>query len=592
MSTAAASSGDAALEAAQAKLESLRDRDAILDLFFAHATTIFRFTVLFVVRDNVAHGRDVDGLGAPSGLVTRLAIPLHEGGVLAQGVELRRPVVVSPAADGADAALMGQLGRAMPLAVLAPVVVRGRVVALLLGEGTSPSIRADAEARGVSPAERARDAMAPWAASVGDAFETLIIARKSEDGAPASGVASLRRPLRAREPERAPAPARPAGLSSMLLFIGAGVVGAAAILAFAAWLYLSERGPTLDAVSGSRLPGWPAAVELGPAIEQARAASGLGAAAELLAVRGRLAPGGRLDVSKAPDGARRALSITLGSPLDEVEVETDAEGMRGVRKLPRGLCDGRPCRAPVAPPRSSPAQLWAAAQALGARDDDWLSVSYGAGAERPEWSLSADDRGMVRLADGTNKPMNRDRFRPPALPLASIPEAPRLDPLTALATARAQSGFGEHSALLEIDARGVGSEGRVDLGQASRSIAFRIAEPSTIASSERRWRLVKITSEGLPVTSTATDHDALPALVHGPVETPRCSFADAWARGGLPPDATARIIYRAERPGTDAGEWTLDAPSQATEITFTDRACALAVGKVMAPRPSSPSHEP
>ena len=97
-----------------------------LDLFFEHASTLFRFCVLFVVRDDpahgrVAHGRNVNGLGAPRELVARLAIPLQGGGVqgpgvLGQAAELKRAIVVSPAADGADAMLIGTLGRAMPSA--------------------------------------------------------------------------------------------------------------------------------------------------------------------------------------------------------------------------------------------------------------------------------------------------------------------------------------------------------------------------------------------------------------------------------------------------------------------------------------------
>lgn len=588
---------DPGLEAAKAKLATLRDRDAILDLFFEHASTLFRFCVLFVVRDDrtepgrtdpgrtaqgrVALGRNVNGLGAPRELVARLAIPLAGGGVLGQAADLKRAIVVSPAADGADAMLIGTLGRAMPSAVVAPVIVRGRVVALLLGEGGNEAVRLAAEQRGASPAEVLRDVIAQWATSAGDAFETLIIARKSEDGSIAPAVASLRRPVPFRDsgPPSITSTRREQGQRTAI-FVGAAVVGAALVVGGAAWLMRGESGPSLAAVPGERVAGWPAAVDPIAAIDQAREASGLGDRAELLGLRGTMKKGGVIDVSPGAAGERSVLHLTLGAADSEVEVEVDAAGMKGVRRSTRAMCDGRPCRSAVAAPRSTLAQLWEAATALGARDDDRLVLSYKEGDAGPEWSISAEGRGVLRLADGTAKPLNRDRIRPPALPLASVPGAPKVDPLEALAPARVQSGFGAHAAVLEIDARGVGADGRVDLSEATRSITYRLSEAESVPTVERRWRQVKLTSEGMPLTSSATDHDALPALVKGPVDLPRCTFAEAWARGGLPADATVRLIYRAEKSVPEAGEWTLDAPTMSTQITFTDRQCAIAAGKV------------
>src|SRR5689334_18312329 len=121
-----------ALDNARAELRTRKDRDAILDVFFDYARRMFKFSVLFIVRDNVAHGRNVDGLGAPPGLVSRLSIPLSQPGILAQAREVRKPFIASVSATGADAHLLGTLGRAMPVAVVAPVVVRDRLVAILL----------------------------------------------------------------------------------------------------------------------------------------------------------------------------------------------------------------------------------------------------------------------------------------------------------------------------------------------------------------------------------------------------------------------------------------------------------------------------
>ena len=572
--------GGRALEEAKARLDPLRDRNALLDVFFDHATKIFGFCVLFVVKDNVAHGRNVHGLGAPSGLVARLAFPLSEPGVLAQANEVRRTILVSPAADGADASLLGSLGRAMPAAVLAPVVVRGRVVAILLGE--SSLLKEDAGQRAVAPLELARSAIGPWSEAVGEAFERLIIARKAEEGAGSAAAVSLRRPVLARDSQQAPFVAR-SPRRDRNPWVIAAAVGAVLVLA-AGGAFWVQRTQTQKGVvfAGTDLPGWPAALDPTAAVVHARRASGLGDAGELLAIRAEMTKGGTVDVSARPGSATSpATQIAFATPETEVQMKVDAAGMRVDREQPRTMCEGRPCQKSVAAPRSTFAQLWEAAVGLGALDGDRVSVTYGEDTSGPEWSLSIDGRGFVRLADGTNKPLTRDRFRPPAVPIASIPGAPHdVDPLAVLSLARAQSGFGPAAAILEIDARGVGANGLVDLGEVNRSVTYRLSEAASVPTSERRWRQVKLTAEGMPITSIATDDDDLPTLVRGPVDLPRCSFAEAWARGGLPADSTARVIYRAEGAFPEAGEWTLDAPSLGTQLSFTDRQCAVAVGKI------------
>lgn len=600
------------LDAAKALLSTLTDRNAILDAFFDHAARSFRFCVLFVVRDQIAGGRRVHGLGAPGGLVARLAVPLKDPGVLAQAHEEKRVIVVTPAADGVDGPLIGSLGRAMPQAVVAPVVVAGRVVAMILGEGPVEALEAEAQEVGVAPIEIARDAMALWTDAVGDAFEALIVSRKLETAIipsatssqprlgsgppssrtsvrPSAGPTSQRPPLIAKAadlapaapaaPAPAPAPARRAAATT----IGFATVGAIAVLGIAAyrfdWLSPSDKGPEVVLVGTDQLAGWPDAVDLGATIERARSASGLGARAELVGLRAELVKGGRVEAAADAPAERAPLAFTFAADDQEHEFGVDGAGMHGARKVRQPMCEGGPCRRAVAAPRSTLAQVWDAAQELGARPGDRLSATYLQGASGPEWSLSAEGRGLVRLADASRKPLGKERLRPPALALSAIPGAPRVDPLEALAIARGQSALGLDAAILEIDARGVGSDGRVDLKEANRSITYRLSEPESVPPAERRWRHVKLTQEGMPVTPIATDHDAPPPLLKGLVDQPRCTFADAWARGGFAPDAKVRIIYRAATSQPESGQWTLDAASLTEELIVSDKKCLVAAGK-------------
>jgi len=571
---------DPAFDAAVAKLTLLSDRDAILDAFFAYGCEVFKFAVLFVVRGDAAHGRDVHGLGAPSGLVARLVFPLDKGGILAKAVEYKKAFVGAPAADGDDADLVGRLGRAMPTAVVAPVVVRGRVVAILLGEGLSPAAALRAKVQGGSPLETAREMMFAWTDCVGDAFERLIVRRKSDDG---GVVASMRRPpSSSQEPfsfrEMAPTPSPPQPRRSPWWI---APVGLGALLAVGLVLRYSstEPGPQSVATAGTALPGWPRAVDLAVALDRAIEAAGL-PAGELIGIQTEIGKGGTIDVSAEGSGSKPSpLAFIIATSETEAEVRVDASGLHGPRKQPRAECEGRPCRKSVSQPRCTTLQLWDAAVAAGARDEDRVRASYAAtGESGPQWSLSIDERGTLTL-DGANcKAISRDRIRPPKTPLSAIPGAPAgVDPIEALPAARNQAGLGGEARLLEIEAKGVGADGKVDFGAAEASIVYRFADPDTVPMAERRWRQVTLTSEGMPITSVASDREPLPIRVKGPVALPRCSFATAWAMAKLPKDAKARIIYGADASFPESGLWTLEAPTMSARLARSDMGCAATV---------------
>lgn len=565
---------DPALEAAKAKLELLSDRDAILDAFFAYGREVFKFAVLFVVRGDAAHGRDVHGLGAPSGLVARLVFPLDKGGILAKAVEYKKAFVGAPAADGDDADLVGRLGRAMPTCVVAPVVVRGRVVAILLGEGLTEAAAERARTAGGPPLELAKEAMFAWTDCVGDAFERLIVRRKSDDG---GVVASMRRPPISQEtfsfrelPTANPPPAR-----GVTWWAAPVVLVAAGLIWLVSGYAKREPGPEAVVVHADRLPGFPAAVELAPALERAMEAASL-SAGELVGIQTEIGKGGAIDVGRADAPKAPRLTFVVATPETEAEIRVDAAGMHGPRKQPRAECDGGPCRKPVSTPECTTARLWEEAARAGARDDDRVRASYAAtGDSGPQWSLSIEDRGTIVLDGASCKALSRDRIRPPKAPLSSIPGAPGgVDPSEAIAVARDQSGLGPEARLLEIEAKGVDARGKIDLAQADAGIVYRFADPESVPMAERRWRQVPVGRDGMPITSIASEREPLPLRVKGPVASPRCTFAAAWAMAGLPRDAKARILYGADAAFPESGQWTIEAPSMSARLVRSDMACA------------------
>ena len=168
-----------ALDAAKAKLDSLSQRDAILDCFFEHSRELFQFSVLFVIRGDTAQGRNVHGLGAPDDLVSRTALPLSGApGILQRARDFRRPFVTTSGVTEADTRLFGTLGRAMPAGLVVPLVLRDRVVAIFLGDVPAAPLQERAAELGRSAVELAKDEMLLWTEAVGGALERLIMRRK------------------------------------------------------------------------------------------------------------------------------------------------------------------------------------------------------------------------------------------------------------------------------------------------------------------------------------------------------------------------------------------------------------------------------
>ena len=160
--------GPLTFKTAKAELEQATDRDALLDLFFEFARQYFDYSALFIAHGDIAEGRDAFGDGTPGDKVVGIGVPLDLPSMLATAREQKTPVFVRPAAGGIDEVLMGDLRRSADVeALVLPVLVRGRAVALLY---------ADAGSTGID--RTAIDDVLAFATLTGQGFERLIVRKK------------------------------------------------------------------------------------------------------------------------------------------------------------------------------------------------------------------------------------------------------------------------------------------------------------------------------------------------------------------------------------------------------------------------------
>jgi hypothetical protein len=335
-------------------------------------------------------------------------------------------------------------------------------------------------------------------------------------------------------------------------------------------------------VPGEKLVGWPGAVDAMAALDAARGVARLGKGAELASIQAELTRGGRVDFSesvKNPDWI--FLSFLFVDGNNESEVRIDAFGIHGPRIQPRTKCGEGPCRVPVPIPKCAFAQIWEAARQAGALDSDRPFVTYGDGRSfgskaAPEWLITIAGRGRVRVDANSCAPLPRERLRPPQIPLAKIPGAPSdIDPMEVLTLARTQAGLDHDAVLLEIDARGVSATGRVDLATRGRGITYTFADP--VSEKNRRWREVRIDTEGMPITPIDHDTNPLPPRFSGPPPAPpKCNFVSL-ARGfqTVLVGSKARVVYGGDAT-SGAGKWTLEIPEMAFRQNVTDAQCESA----------------
>jgi hypothetical protein len=120
---------------AQEVLETLDDRDAIIELYLSFAKQFLDYAVIFVVQADMASGRSAVGDGPDATAVRSLAVPLDVPGAFQAARDSRQPHIFDFNAGALDSIVAQDLSRssAQP-ALLLPVVLRGRVVLYLYGD--------------------------------------------------------------------------------------------------------------------------------------------------------------------------------------------------------------------------------------------------------------------------------------------------------------------------------------------------------------------------------------------------------------------------------------------------------------------------
>lgn len=626
------------IDAARDALATLDDRDAILDCFFEHSKRLFDFTVLFVLRGDSAHGRNVHGLGAPDGLVSRLVFPTNKPGVLARVRELRRPFVTASTGGETDGQLFGSLGRMMPAGLAIPLVVRSRVVAVVLCDGPIAALQKRAKEANRQPMELAKEEMLLWAESVSEALERLILRLKGGTGSvPPPRMASNRPP-----PFIPPPSAIPAGLFAGIAGASAGTAAGAeerppssheivapeikplttfrppapddldviappprgaearpktvaiAIAAGVAALVIGggiavagsmlTRPATVAKVviAGPKLPGWPSAFEPLANLDTAKKTAGLGDGAKLLSLEAEISQGGRVDFgSPTTKGDATLLTYHFATDTEEAIVRVDKAGMHAPATQPRTKCGERPCAAALAPPKCTLAQIWDASAASGLGPKERAVAKYGdtqtlSDRPSPEWAVTVDGRGELRIDVETCKPLAKNRLRPAPIPVSSVPGGPReIDATAVVPLAKTQSGLDPDAVLLEIDARGVGPKGRVDVSQTGNEVVFTFADPPGTAGT-RRWRQVTVNATEMTVTGDENGRAPSVAAQGGAPPPPLCTIARAreyMTLGTTAGDADAHITYGADTVSQQAGQWWIDVASTGVRRRVTDNEC-------------------
>jgi hypothetical protein len=581
------------------ELGTLNDRDRIFDAYFDYAKTLFVFSVLFLVRDGSAHGRNVHGLGAPQGLVSRLTIKPGTAGILSRAHASRDPFVVPGPAEEADLELFGYLGRALPAPVVVPLTVRSRVVGVFIGETASERLSMRAAKARRRPMDVAIEELSILSEASSAMLERLILRRKrTGDTFPPPPDPRGSAPPPSFAAPRLPSLGGPRVDANVMMPMATAVdevdrrtrrrrkimaptaaVSGILLVGVAAW-FLTRVPTARDGIvtPGSVLRGWPSAVDPADVLETALAASGLGPSAQLTVLEAEVGTSGKVDFRAAPANAGSIyLRVEFATEDRQAGVLLDASGIRAPRQQPRERCGQGPCRHVVPRPACATARVIAAARDVGLEENQRPFLRY-AGArdtEAPEWSVAVPGRGAVRLDGVSCRPLARERLRPAALPIEKVPGAPgAVDPVAIVTLARTQSGFDPDAMLLEIDARGVMEGGLVDLQGEGRSIVYTFAEPP--GRKQRRWRQVSVTRQGIPTTNDDGDYSPLPVRFQGAaLETPRCTFADAWyyLTRKVPAVDAARMTYGPDLASDHAGMWSLELGSLASRRTVADVEC-------------------
>lgn len=157
---------------AQAMIDAVTSADAVLDALFAFGSQYFEYSALFGVRGDLAEGHDAWGQGTPRDGIVAIGVPLDLPSCLQRARERRAPLLERIPDEGLDRELLTDLGRlkagaARGVALVLPVLVRGRTVAIFIGDDGA----SDVDLAGLGP-------LLSLAHRASTALERIAVARK------------------------------------------------------------------------------------------------------------------------------------------------------------------------------------------------------------------------------------------------------------------------------------------------------------------------------------------------------------------------------------------------------------------------------
>jgi hypothetical protein len=196
------------------------------------------------------------------------------------------------------------------------------------------------------------------------------------------------------------------------------------------------------------------------------------------------------------------------------------------------------------------------------------------GQTGPGWSVSVVNRGRIEFDAATCKPAPRARLLPLPVALEAVPGAPRdIEPMRVLTLARTQAGLEADAVLLQIEARGVGSAGSVDMTTGDGAIAYTFADPPSEPVKTRRWREVQVDKSGLRIKAL-NEGLPVPSRFSGDIKLPVCTFAHAFKTLGAPAGSVATIRYGRGAGAGESGEFDVTIAGTAQRRTTSDQECA------------------
>lgn len=518
----------------------------LLDAFFRIACDYFPACVLvfFVGEDAIvrrAHGANAKSvsIGARFARDESPALGALRGAALGAAVV---PVSVGDALVGCGAWTPGD-------ALLLPLIVRGRAVAVVLGEARiTDGMRKD---------------LIDITTMAVTALQSIIARRQS-------GVAAISEATQILTAQLEDASAKGVKRKKMSLMVTA-VTGGVVLCAMLFFFFGGRKSPTLLGLN--EVPGQPQ-IDISTLVPVVQKAAGL-ESSELVSLRATVGPDGKTNLLEPGLGADPWPARLVFASGDRVaELELDRAGLyppsvhgRGTNQDTCGPCG---CDMPAPKPRCAVSKIVESARSAGLGPAEAAVVTYSfCRSDGPRWTLGVPGRGEIRLSDSTCGALEHESLQGAPRKLDTLPGAPRVDALALIEEARNQSGI-PTAALVKVEAWFAASDGTVDVRGTGRRgrVEYTFAEAKE--GPNRRVRRVIVDADGMSVRSDETLDNVRP------VPKPGCTIRALRrsALAGAPEAELAHVIYEVDSSPERRGLWTIELAASAVHQVQTDAVCS------------------